>query len=338
MDLCYVCKKPAEFSCKDCKEFQFCSHECSDVASEIHYTSELIQNEQRENELIGALPPQKPAIDHSYKKRGFYRASNKLLQTLWTQNFFQYLCIISYMTSPLINRLLWEVDGSWSKLKSKKYQGTIYEMYFSKTIAQGYGDGVLLTDPSRTIAITSEAQLLYFYPQLVPYLNRPNDGDFAALYTQQIQQAIYRIPRLKRPLITYRGYAPIDVPNSLSLDIDKYRIGQTITNWGFTSISLDSRVSAHFVVIRDPKLICCMMKITIPAGFPALMVSSDSSDKKFFSTLIKWTQQEILLPVGTKFRIDKRIGKKTYTTYISGRKVNLKTVKVTVVGIENFKK
>lgn len=122
------------------------------------------------------------------------------------------------------------------------------------------------------------------------------------------ENSIPRSPKGQgREIRGFRGYAPIGLPNTLTLRPSQMQVGQEITNWGFMSISLDYRVSTLFVGKKtNPG--CCFLDISVPSNFPAFLVSSDSSDRNFPEDLTPWKQLEILMPVGCVFRVMKTTG------------------------------
>lgn len=60
---------------------------------------------------IGAtmVPNQPPAIDNTFKQRRFYKASLAKMKSLPSTDFFAWMCIQSYKTSPNINVILFKV-------------------------------------------------------------------------------------------------------------------------------------------------------------------------------------------------------------------------------------
>jgi hypothetical protein len=61
---------------------------------------------------IGAtmVPNQPPAIDNTFKQRGFYKSSLAKMKSLPSSDFFAWMCIQSYKTSPNINVILFKVS------------------------------------------------------------------------------------------------------------------------------------------------------------------------------------------------------------------------------------
>jgi hypothetical protein len=60
---------------------------------------------------IGAtmVPNQPPAIDNTFKQRRFYKASLAKMKSLPSTDFFSWMVIQSYKTSPNINAILFKV-------------------------------------------------------------------------------------------------------------------------------------------------------------------------------------------------------------------------------------
>lgn len=60
---------------------------------------------------IGAtmVPNQPPAVDNTFKQRRFYKASVAKMKSLPSTDFFAWMCIQSYKTSPNINVILFKV-------------------------------------------------------------------------------------------------------------------------------------------------------------------------------------------------------------------------------------
>jgi hypothetical protein len=100
-------------------------------------------------------------------------------------------------------------------------------------------------------------------------------------------------------LQAWRGYKPVTVANSLSLNPSNHKMGSVITNWGVTSISLQSNISAGFAALDQA---CCMMQLTVPADFPVFLLTSDDTDTQYPSLPTPFHEMEVLLPAGTQIQ------------------------------------
>lgn len=300
---------------------------------------------------IPGVPPQPPAVDTSYRDRGFYKQSVKKLRALMDHDIFTWLCIQSYMTSPFINTILFKVNGDLTKfdqrfmdIKNEKLNiaeainpndpYNIFDTFFKNALTRAVGLGKPLLDPDNSnYVVTTQADLVRAYPAMKAPLTMKDKAAFLKKYVLAIQTAITGLPAVKRPVITWRGYAPLNLPHTLALDARQLQLGEEITNWAFMSVSFDIRISSMFVN-RDA--MCCTLRITIPAGFPAFMISSDSSDKKFPPSLTPWTEQEILLPAGCVFKV---LGKAQPAVIPSntGELINTHIIDVRIIKISTFK-
>jgi len=321
MDHCSYCLTPdAEWSCQ-CDMVYYCNTKCQEKDFEFHreYCSPI---ETESFDTIGkiVLPNQPPAKDISFRKRGFYKASVAKMRGLFRKDIFTWMCLMSFKTSPLINNILFQVKGDLTKL-DQKYNGvvtgkpktatmlkgerdpySIFATFFKLALTQAVMLGRPLKNPKTGSVITKKRQLFEAFPSLRRPLTMRDKAAFVRLYVKALQNVIYSIPKLRVPLQTWRGYKPLNIPDSMSLDVRSMRVGQEITNWAFMSVSLDSRVSTLFM---NPDAVCCMVTIMIPAGFSAFLISGDSGDPNFPKDITPWYQMEVLLPVGCVFRVAK---------------------------------
>lgn len=281
-----------------------------------------------------------------HRCRGFYKASKKQMQYLRKNDFFTWLCIHSYMMSPIINVMLFEVNGDWTnfnqtfsnvvetRYRIKKYSDpddpyNIFNTFFKGLLIEGAAKGKFLTDKSRKRKITTFDDLVRYYPETLPYLTMQNKAQFVLEYAIRMTNAILSVPPLTNSLQSFRGYTPLNIPGTLTLDVDSYEIGDEIVNWGIMSLSLDRAVSAMF---GDVTQACCMLKIIIPSGTSVLMIQSDPDDPSFPKSLAPFDpESEVLVSPGTILRIVKNTGVKTYID-MKGSTVNLKTAYAEIVG------
>lgn len=281
-----------------------------------------------------------------FRRRGFYKQSKLLLETLRETDMFNWLCLQSYMTTPVINSLLFRVNGDWTKFdqtfgdvinthyRVKKYSDpkdpyNIYNTFFKAMIVESAKVNKFLLDSTGGGVIESKEDLLRHYPDVKTFIEMEDKAKFTLEYALAIQSAILSIPKLINPIQSYRGYTPLNIPDTLTLDVENLEVGQEITNWGFMSVSLDSRVSAAFL---KPALKCCMLKIKIPANMPAFLIQSDPSDPVFPESLAPFEgEQEILMPAGTVVRIIKKTGLKDYMR-ADGSKISIRTAYAEAIG------
>lgn len=289
-----------------------------------------------------------PATCLRHRCRGFYKSSKEQLHKLRKDDFFTWLSIHSYMMAPIINVMLFAANGDWTKfdqkfsnvvetrIRVKKYSDpkdpyNIFNTFYRGLIVEGGEKGKFLADRSRKHKITGYKTLVQHYPEMRPYLAMKDKAKFTVTYAKALNSAINSIPRLLHTLQTYRGYTPLNLPGTLTLDSEHLDIGQEIVNWGFMSVSLNVNVSAMF---GDAKQACCLMKIILPPETPAFLIQSDPEDPSFPKSLAPFDdEEEILIGYGAILRITRKVGLKKYTTR-DGKEVELKTIYAMVVGFK----
>jgi len=251
------------------------------------------------------------------------------------------------MTTPVINAILFPLNGDWTKfdeefsnviqthLRVKKYSDpadpyNIFNTFFKAMLIESAKVGKFFHDRTGKFKIMTEDEMILYYPEMEPFLTMDN-AYFTLTYVSAIQNAILSVPKLINPVYSFRGYSPLGIPGTLTLDIDEFKIGEEITTWGFMSVSLISKVSASFL---KAELRCCMLKVVIPESMYAFMIQSDVNDKQFPRNLAPFEgEQEILLPAGTIVRFVKNKGLKKFLT-MSNETIEVKTAVVEVVGFE----
>lgn len=325
-----------------------------EVVDDVRYIGlgSLLAGHEEIEQLMDLIEEEAPDIGKEdlscvrHRCREFYKASKLKLLKLREKDFFTWLSIHSYMMSPIINVILFEANGDWTKfdqtfsnvvesrIRIKKYSDSkdpynIFNTWYKGLLIEGAAAGKYLKDRSGKHQVVTYEELVTYYPEMKPYLTLKNKAKFTFLYAQALQNAILSIPRLLNTLQTYRGYSPLNIPGTLTLDVDNYEIGQEITTWGFMSISLNKDVSAMFA---DAKQGCCMLKIILPPETPAFLIQSDPSDPSFPKSLAPFDdEEELLLPVGIVLKIVRKPGQKEYVTR-DGKSVFLKTAYAVVTG------
>jgi len=300
---------------------------------------------------LGTIDSGVVAPSHEYKRWPFYLVSAQELIRLKREDIFAYLCLSHYGQQSAVNPILFKTEGNWMRFKDymnlvpnfdrmmdPKDPYDIWDKFFKSMLKLAPGFGFPFTDRSDKIIITKKNELIRHYPEMRPYLEMADKVLFVRLYISAIQGVILNIPKQPFPFMAWRGYSPLAVPNSLSMNILNYQPGQQIINWGLASISLDHRISSSFA---DVDQACCMMYIQVPAGFPAFMLTSDTSDAYFPHIPTPYSQMEILLPPGTIFQIGNYMGRRTYSPYDKmtnpydnvNIQISLETIEVYIVGI-----
>lgn len=289
--------------------------------------------------LPTGFPPQPPALDHSFKKRSYYRASAKKIRWLRRKRIFAWMCLVSFKTSPLINAILFKVNGDLTKL-DQTFMGVvkekartaklatgvpgdpypIFHSFFKLMLVQGVERGRPLRNPKTGQPIVRKRDFVKAFPKMRRYLEMRDKALFVRHYVYALQSTITSLHRTKSPTYFFRGFRPLGIPNTITLSPSQMYVGQEITNWGFMSVSVDSRVSTLFT---DSANHCCMLEVIIPSTFPVFIISSDISDKSFPQDPTGYHQMEILLPVGSVFRVTKAGGgANTYKSYRTPWKEN----------------
>jgi hypothetical protein len=329
----------------------YCGQECADNHYDVHST-----------QCLGAVVGAVTAESTAYQRMPFYAASKALWKQLrGSADIFTWLCLQSFMTTPIINDMIFAQGtkgnaGNWFAFdnrfadvyKSKArvravvnptHPYTIFETFFKTMLLDAATNKRPLTAPqNRRAVITTQKSLLKYYPQLQPYFEMKN-SDFTRAYARAIQNAIMSIPTgvpRQKTVFGFRGYTPLNIPYTWSLNVDRLVLGRTITNWSFMSISLDKRISAGFT---DTAVGCCMMKVRIPHDFPVFLLSSDAGDVNYNrASIVAWPpQQEILLPAGVRLKVTKLPGKRKYTASDGKTVVVTNVVEVLVVGLAEIK-
>ena len=101
-----------------------------------------------------------------------------------------------------------------------------------------------------------------------------------------------------KEIVVTHGYYSKDIPNSLTNNINNYRIGEKITHWSFLSTSFDPSISLSF----SGK--CCLLVIKIPKGTPVLMIQSTKEDNFLQGEGVRnMGQAEIVLPAGLVYQV-----------------------------------
>jgi hypothetical protein len=275
----------------------------------------------KDTELLGkiALPNQPEAKDTSFRKRGFYKMSVKKMKELKRKKSFTWFCLMSFKTSPLINHILFQVNGDLTKLderfngvvaakirvakalKGERDPYSIFATFFKTALQQAVDIGQPLRDPWTRKPILKKRQLIAAFPWMRTPLTMKSKAAFVRCYIQALQGAIYSIEPLSNALQTWRGYSPLNIPGTMSMDPRYMKVGQELINWAFMSVSLDLRVSTLFM---KRNISCCMVTVIIPPRFRAFLISGDSGDKNYPTDITPWHQMEVLLPIGCVFRVE----------------------------------
>ena len=118
MSLCSHCLDAvATHRCKNCKSAYFCSDKCR-----VESWEEWHQNDCVKTSLDAAIDDGRSDIEEisaefsEVKKQTFYKASMKKLRQLRRKNVFAWMCILSYKSTPVINNILFKVNGDLSKI------------------------------------------------------------------------------------------------------------------------------------------------------------------------------------------------------------------------------
>lgn len=326
---CHNCTQlQAVFVCGLCDDALYCNQTCANAHYQYHQIT-----------CIGDVAL--PAWSKEYRLRGYYKSSMAIIRRIRKTDIFSFLCLFIYGSTKWINATLFAANGDWTKLSTQQYMdisaknnanGAVFETVYRFGLQQAATKvHNPLKDKTRKHAIVTKEQLVHYYPEMKRYLVMKPQA-FLHAFCTTLQRLLMSVPPLKSPLETYRGYAPINVPNSLALDIARYKVGQVITNWGFMSVTIDKRIAAAFT---GPA--CCYMKLTIPAGMSAFMITSDSTDREFPSIHTEYAQQEILLPAGVMVKLGKHLGKRAYINYQTKKRILVDTIEAAVVGFAKIK-
>ena len=305
--LCDNCNvKPATTACGGlCGSTFYCGQECASL----HYIG---GHHEECSVLISKI-----IIDMSrpeFERRGFYKASVRKMESIYKNDIFGWFAIQIYMHSPFINKILFAVKGDWTKFNNKfediykshariaKYavQSNPYDKFrtFFLDMLVVWQSGARRLGASKGKKILSQQELLAAYPKLTPYFKMSN-AQFTFAFASHIQHAITSIPKTSLHLYVWRGYSVLNIPDTLTIDIDRLQVGQQFTTWGFTSVAIDSRVSAAFLK-ENPSPSCCLLRVLIPKNNNVFLISGEADDPNYSdSAFVTHGQTEILLAAGT---------------------------------------
>jgi len=344
----YCHENPAINHCGGkCGATMYCSQECAIQHFDKGHRFECPE------EISKIIVDMNPRPD--FEKRGFYKASVKKMKQLYADDIFGWFAIQIYMHSPFINKLLFANNGDWSKFNNRfddiymsharikrrfdprkpydKFNTFFADMLFMwqreyRIVALGAARGKF---------IMNEKDLLTAYPKLKPYFKMTN-ARFAYQFALHIQMAITSIPKTVSNLYTWRGYTVLNIPNTLTVDIDSLYIGQQIVTWGFISVSVTPEVSAGFLKpqIYQGVPTCCLLRVLIPRNNNVFLISGATKDTNYSSTaLVTHGQAEILLPAGTILQVTSKNPPTYATRDFSTTKIYTKWADVMVVGISS---
>jgi hypothetical protein len=307
MNSCNICLKETNKVCAACEQVFYCGEECA--KKDWKTTHSVLCN----IEFIGLN-----SSISTYKQRRFYKASLEKMKSLFRTDFFAWMCIVSYKTTSTINYLLYGAKGNLNSIDqtfnnivkkipniTNAQQGeapySIYATFFKLCLLRGYSIGYPLRDPKTGQPVLTEAHLISAFPAMRNPLRMRDRNAFVRLYVKTIQNAIFSLPTIKKDKVFgFRGYSAVNLPGTMATDVRNMKKNQIITNWGFTSVSLDSRVSTDFANEQQQ---CCVVQLVIPAGYNVFLISGNASDKNFPQDMSGYSQLEILLPVGSTFKV-----------------------------------
>lgn len=319
-----------------CLNVLYCSQNCANLDYKVH-----------QYKCVGAASA--PIV--WFEKTNFYRASVKKMQSLWYTDHLAWWAIQSYMSASNINTLLYELKSDWSQI-DKKLGQIMHKIPFLRGLDpngtsgkfQPYFSFIMIWNKAKNYywsggyMVQTEQDLLSVYPGLRPYFAMSN-ARFTWEWLYRMQMTILSMPRFRSDLRVWRGYKVLNIPNTLTLDIDQLKVKQRIINWSFLSVALDLGVSAGFLPGGNPnETKCCMLRITIPPGSsPIFLVSGNENDPNYNqSSLVTYGQTEIILAAGVILEITKKSRPKKFIVR-GGSTIWSKMADARVVGYAKIK-
>lgn len=231
--------------------------------------------------------------------RELYRSSQKILKDIQAFDRISFIYIMNYITGSTFNDpYMHTLKGNWRLenldermivKKNKNENRSDIDLYFDQYL-QVYFDNVYLIK-TKEDAVKQE-------PVLKTYLNLPIVDQYR--HTLVSLQRLITSNRTTREIVVYHGYGSKNIPNSLANNIEGYHLNEEIIHWSFLSTSFDPSISLGFAGKN-----CCMMEITIPENFPALLIQSIAKDGDFLSGsgVVTMGQAEIVLPAGLIYKV-----------------------------------
>lgn len=263
-----------------------------------------------------------PSRSAFLENRGFYKASVQRMKNLYNNDIFGWFVFQIYMHSPFINSILFNSNGDWTKFNNRfddiyKTHARISRRLSKNNLYDKFNTffaDMLYTwqvesrkarlGASKGKIITTQSQLLDAYPGLKPYF-RLSNARFTYEFATKMQRIINSIPKTLNQVTVWRGYSVLNIPNTLTVDVDALRVGQRITTWGFMSVAIDSKISAGFLKEKTGgQPTCCLLRILVPKNNRVFLISGAENDQNFAeSALVTHGQTEIILPAGTIVQI-----------------------------------
>lgn len=258
----------------------------------------------------------------------FYKASIAKMRDLLYHDPLAWWGFQIYQQNSYFNTILFRVKADWTKFNNRfddvgyqwdeiskfltpanpygKFATFFASTLFSTWRWQESASQRGFAFPGGVKRINSPNELIQTFPQLVPYFKMSN-ARFTWEILYKMQQTILSMPRIRSEVYVWRGYAPLNLPNTLTLDISRLKVKQRITTWAFLSVAIDPVISALFVHPTPSTLNCCMLRITIPPGHPVFLLSGNKAHPEYQKySLVLRDATEILLPAGVIVEITKK--------------------------------
>lgn len=185
MNCSYCTKDTPRVVCADCKSASYCDVVCAQLHWDTEHADQCSMS-------IGPWMIPAPARDPSYRQRGFYQSSVAKLEWMRKHDVFTWLCFQSYKTGPLINFILFKVNGDFSRLDNRfngVYESHYYrsrngpsspgfDVFFSFTLQHAAEKGVPLLNPQTRQPILTEQQLIRAFPSVAKPLSVRDPAQF----------------------------------------------------------------------------------------------------------------------------------------------------------------
>ena len=301
-DLCDFCKvNTATSHCGGlCGTVMYCSQKC---ATAHFYDGHNKECPEAISKIIVEVRPK-------FEQRMFYKESVKKMKNLYTEDILAWFAFQIYLTGPFINTLMFAVKGNWSKFDNsfgRSVRDTPlakFDFFFARMLTVWQVERRNARLGASTKKILTLQQLLMTYPQLDKYFKMSNSR-FTYMFVTHMQKAILSMPPTKLPLTAWRGYTPLNIPGTLTMDLRTVRVGHKVTTWGFMSVAINKSIASNYVGSGSAfSPACCFLRVLIPKNTQFFMISGEKNDLNYeaYSIAIK-EQTEIILPAGTILKI-----------------------------------
>ena len=312
---CSVCKTHhTNISvCSLCKRTKYCSKSCQQADWIQHKQVCIGTHHDNDNDVT------------------LYETSKNVLETVKRYNKLTWHILCAFLSDPSINTTVQRSNGNWTTSNlvyppHLEYENEDGSMAKQDLFSELFSNWYLLTltnkdDRQEALSRFPEMEFIWALPEQV----------LLKLYVTSLYDLIVRqMPPLTTTITVYRGYAPIADRMSPVRRLQDFKRGDEWVNWSFVSTSFDPNISVKFIE-RD----CCLMKITIPSGMHAILVTTRTSDSSKYPTDgVAFRQAEVLLPPGLVYRFEEMEREQMSILLRDNKQTSVQVAQVKVIGIK----